>query len=156
MLRELMSLPHANATTSPRAFERTASSGSGTSHVESSHAHLAAVRNDAPPGGLEEELRPVALVDVLVDRFLRRLLDARLTAPEIRDPGRPDLLRFRRTGELDLGRIELGADDRAETRTNSIEREPEKCVEGQRIQIPEMLVAPQSEKGPAFTLYAEE
>src|SRR5439155_5729006 len=119
-------------------------------------AHLAAVRNDAPPGGLEEELWPVALVDVLVDRLLRRLLDARLTASEIRDPGRPDLLRFGRRGELDLSRIELGADDRAETRANSIERQPKKCVEGQRIQIPKVLVAPQREKGPAFTLYAEE
>src|SRR5207244_3471038 len=75
MLRELMSLPHANATTSPCAFERTAT---------------------------------------------------------------------------------VGAYDRAETRANSIEREPKKCVEGQRIQIPEMLVAPQREKGPAFALHAKE
>src|SRR5213079_2771090 len=45
------------------------------------HADLAAVRHDAPAGGLEEELGARALVDVLVDRLLARLLQARLAAP---------------------------------------------------------------------------
>src|SRR5438105_3541723 len=131
----------------------------GLGHVPGrilAHADLAAIGNDAPPRGLEEELRPVALVHVLVDRLLCRLLDARLTAAEICDPCGPDLLRFSRCGELNLGRIELGADDRAETRADSVEGQPKKRVEGERIQIPEMLVAPQREKGPALALHAEE
>src|SRR5437867_1476817 len=86
------------------------------------YADLGAVRNDAPPGGLEEEFRPVALVNMLVDRLLTRLLDARFATPQIRDPGGPDLLRFGRRGELDLRKIELGADDRAQTGAYSIER----------------------------------
>ena len=47
------------------------------------HADLAAVRDHAPPRSFEEELRPVALVDVLVDRLLGRLFEARLAAAEI-------------------------------------------------------------------------
>src|SRR4029077_11866501 len=56
------------------------------------HADLAAVRHHAPARGLEEELRPVTFVDVFVDRLLRRLLEARLPAAEVRDSRRPDLL----------------------------------------------------------------
>src|SRR5207245_1427026 len=63
---------------------------------------------------------------------------------------------FRRRGDLDLGEIQLWAGDRAETRANSVERQPKECVERERVEIPQPRVAPEREKGPALAADAHE
>src|SRR5439155_23015843 len=71
------------------------------------HADVTALRHDAPSRGLEEELRTVALVDMGVDPFLARFLEAGLAAAQVRDAGGPDLLRLRRRRELDPAWFDL-------------------------------------------------
>src|SRR5438552_9945520 len=120
------------------------------------HADLAAVRNDAPSRRFEEELRPVALVDLLVDRLLGRLLNARLAASQVGDARGPDLLRLGGRRDLDLSEIQLRAGDRAETSPDPVERQPKKRVERERVEIPKPRVAPEGNKGPAFAADAHE
>jgi hypothetical protein len=61
-----------------------------------SDADLGVRADRAPAGCLQEELRPLGLVDAVVGGRLHCLLDAGVAGPEVGDARRPDLLRLDR------------------------------------------------------------
>ena len=89
------SFPIVYPTIASEESRTSASSGSGTFQVRVGPDADLGVRADrAPAGCLQEELRPLGLVDAVVGGRLHGLLDAGVTGPEVRDARRPDLLRF--------------------------------------------------------------
>src|SRR5262249_2900601 len=104
----------------------------------------------------EEELRPIRLIDALVDVLLRRLLHPSLTAAEVGDARAPDFLSLGWSEQSRKGGVELRPILCIQTTPDLCSRQRQELVQAPRREAAEPPSTPQPEEAPVTGLHPDQ